>query len=528
MLGAVLELAPRKSVIEQAKALDAERAASGTRSPLHGLPVLLKDNIAIDAEYGMNTTAGSYTLLDSIVPGDAPLVSNLHAAGAIVIGKTSLSVWANFRGNLTQGWSPRGGYSSSAYLIGGNPCSSSSGSGIAASVGLAPLILGSETDGSINCPASRNGIVGVKPTIGLVSRFGVIPISSTQDTVGPIMRWVEDAATILSTISTPRSSAPGSPALDAATADQPDSTDQGGSGTDYGSKLANLALHQRDLPLEGVRIGIVDGLFVNTTYNGFTDDVVDAYYQALDALEQGGATLVNVTLGVVQNETALNAAFNAELTVLYTEVQEGLENYISFLTEVPSGTRTLGALVEFANQHPNLELPVTDRGDESSQSDFLTALLSPIYGPLQPGQSTTDFSQRPLNATYAAALIDGKERVSASISAALEQYDVGVIVGPADGFLYSLAAIAANPSMTVPSGFYGQAVQPNVGTRPIWPFPGAPVGLSFIAEKWDEATMLRVGRGFEVMQQRLGRGGYDGVVRTLEQVTPTTQIQDVM
>lgn len=522
VLQAVLEVAPEESLLRQARELDDERKKSGPRSPLHGLPILLKDNIAIDSKYHLNTTAGSYTLLNSIVPGDAPLVENLHAAGGIVLGKAQMSVWAQFRGNLTQGWSPRGGYSSSAYLIGGNPCSSSSGSGIAASIGLAPIILGSETDGSINCPASRNGVVGFKPTVGLVSRFGVIPISSTQDTVGPLVRWVEDVATILTTISTPQSTEGGASQLDAATADQPASV-ASGQAIDYGSVLASLSLKHKDKPLAGKRIGIVDGLFVNVTYNGFNEQVPDIYYEALRTLEEGGATLVNVTFDIVSNPTALQEVFDAETTILETEIQQGLESYTSYLTEVPSGTRNLGALVQFAYDNPELELPVTDQGDESDQSDFLTGLVSPFYAPLQPGET-----RRTLNQTYARALQVSNQQTRAAIRATLQMYDVTTIVGPADGFIYSLAAVAGSPSMTMPSGFLGDDVSPTVGTRPIWPFPGAPVGLSFIADRWQELELLKVGRGFEVMQQRKGLGGYDGVVRTLEEVTPTTQIVDVL
>ena len=214
VLRAVIETNP--SALAQAAALDRERATKGPRGPLHGNPVLLKDNIATQPSDGMNTTAGSFALLGSVVPRDAHVAAKLREAGAILLGKANLSEWANFRGNVPSGFSGRGGQATSPYVPLGDPCGSSSGSGIGGAIGLAAVTLGSETDGSIVCPSSFNNLVGIKPTVGLTSRagggcrlpralaraqrFAVVPISEHQDTVGPMTRSVADAAIVLSTI----------------------------------------------------------------------------------------------------------------------------------------------------------------------------------------------------------------------------------------------------------------------------------------------------------------------------------------
>ena len=196
-INAVLELNP--DALKTAAALDRERQSKGPRSPLHGVPVLVKDNI--DTSGPMKTTAGSLALLDAPAPKDAPLVARLHAAGALLLGKTNLSEWANFRGqHSTSGWSARGGQTRNPYALDRNPSGSSSGSAAAVAAGLCVVAVGTETDGSIVSPASINGLVGLKPTVGLVSRAGIIPISASQDTAGPMARTVRDAAQLLTVL----------------------------------------------------------------------------------------------------------------------------------------------------------------------------------------------------------------------------------------------------------------------------------------------------------------------------------------
>ncbi|KAG8684810.1 hypothetical protein FRC11_011567, partial [Ceratobasidium sp. 423] len=197
-LNAILETNPY--AIEQARTLDEERKSSGKRSALHGIPILVKDSIATLASEGMNTTAGSYALLGSVVRDEATVVAKLRKAGAIILGKTNLCEWSHARGDLPNGWSARGGQTTNPYHPGSDPCGSSSGSAVAMAIGLAAGSLGAETDGSIICPASYNNVVGVKPTVGLTSRAGVIAMSIHQDTIGPITRSVADAATILTII----------------------------------------------------------------------------------------------------------------------------------------------------------------------------------------------------------------------------------------------------------------------------------------------------------------------------------------
>lgn len=239
----------------------------------------------------MNTTAGSFALLNSVPPCDASIIERLRKAGAIILGKTNMSVWAQARGQTTQGWSPRGGYTSSAFLRHGNACSSSSGAGVSASIGLAAANIGTETDGSIICPSTRNGIVGFKPTVGFASRFGIIPISSSQDTAGPIVQSVEDAAIILTSMFTPRTAFQIS--LDPAVKNQPSRVAKG---IDYAKELIDLHLEEKEKPLENVRIGVLKGPFIDPKANNFDGQVVEIYNESLKQLEAAGATLIEVAI----------------------------------------------------------------------------------------------------------------------------------------------------------------------------------------------------------------------------------------
>jgi amidase len=261
----------------------------------------------------MNTTAGSFALLNSVPPGDSIIVASLRKAGAVILGKTNMSVWAQARGNTTQGWSPRGGYTYSAFYPRGNACSSSSGAGVATSIGLAAASIGSETDGSIICPGTRNSLVGFKPTVGFASRFGIIPISSTQDTAGPMTKSVEDAAIMLTSMFTPKNPFQGK--LDSAVQKQPRKVARG---IDYAQRLIDLHLEDKEYPLVNVRIGITRGALIDPDQNDFDEEVVEVYEKALKQLEQAGATLVNVTFECNAQEvsddrhTVLSAEFYGE------------------------------------------------------------------------------------------------------------------------------------------------------------------------------------------------------------------------
>ncbi|KAI0922743.1 hypothetical protein AcV5_009638 [Taiwanofungus camphoratus] len=265
-LRAVIETNP--SALQQALQLDNERKSSGARGPLHGIPILVKDNIATLHSEGMNTTAGSHALLGSVVPRDATVAAKLRTAGAILLGKANLSEWANFRGKVPSGFSGRGGQCTNPYVPLGDPSGSSSGSGVATATGLAAGSLGTETDGSIVSPSSTCNLVGIKPTVGLTSRAGVIPISSHQDTVGPMCRTVADAAVILSAIA-------GRDPLDDYTLSSPAIV------PDYTKALKSDGL-------KGTRLGVPRKLFEKEDAN-----VVKAFDTAVETIRALGATVVD-------------------------------------------------------------------------------------------------------------------------------------------------------------------------------------------------------------------------------------------
>ncbi|KAK0527679.1 hypothetical protein OC842_004785, partial [Tilletia horrida] len=264
-LNAVIETAPREYLLAEAARRDEERAQGKKRGHIHGIPILVKDNFATNATMSMSTTAGSYALLGAVSPRNARIITDaVERGGAIILGKTNMSAWAQFKGYLdAQGWSPRGGYTTSAYFPGGNTCGSSSGSAVAASVGLAGATLGTDTDGSIVCPASSNALVGFKPTVGLVSRAGTIPISSTQDSGGPIVQTVADAARV--------AMLGGFDGYDEATRHRPRHARRGA------DHVRAIERRGGTRALEGVRIGILADEFVNATLGEFDPAVLPLY-----------------------------------------------------------------------------------------------------------------------------------------------------------------------------------------------------------------------------------------------------------
>ena len=294
-LNSVIELNP--DALDIADALDKERASSGVRGPLHGVPILIKDNI--DTADKMMTTAGSLALLGSRPKQDAFIVQQLRKAGAVILGKTNLSEWANFRSSFSSsGWSSRGGQTKNPYVLDRNPCGSSSGSGVAVAANLCAGAIGTETDGSVTCPASINGVVGLKPTVGLVSRSGIIPISHSQDTAGPMTRSVKDAALLLGALTG---------------VDARDTSTQEGAGKapkDYTSTLSADGL-------KGARIGIVRNLF------GFHQSVDALIETALDVLRDLGAELVEDA-----NITTKDKFRESEYEVMLYEYKHGPERLL--------------------------------------------------------------------------------------------------------------------------------------------------------------------------------------------------------
>jgi amidase len=440
-LNAILELNPDALMI--AEQMDKERITQGPRGVLHGIPVLIKDNI--DTHDRMTTTAGSLALQGSIPPRDAFLVTKLRSAGAVLLGKTNLSEWANFRGALsTSGWSGRGGQTRNPYALDRNPSGSSSGSAVAVSANLCAVAVGTETDGSILSPSSYTGIVGIKPTLGLVSRSGIIPIAHSQDTAGPMARTVTDAATLLGVLA-------GSDPDDSATAQ---SSTKGQ--TDYTRILDPNGLR-------GTRLGIARNFF------GFHPKVDELMEMALAEMKRGGAELVDPIQ--VPKPPALEAA---ESEVLHYEMKADMNAYLARLGP-NAPVHTLRDIIRFNQQHRNQELRLFGQED---------LVKSEQKGPL------TDKAYLEARATCRRlARIEG-------IDAALTEHRLDAIVAPTStpahltdwangdhwlGDSTTLAAVAGYPSITVPAGFVH----------------GLPIGVSFFAEAWSEPKLLRIAFAFE-------------------------------
>ncbi len=441
-LGAVIETNP--DALDIAAELDRERRANGPRSPLHGIPVALKDNV--DTRDGMTTTAGSLALEGSVPPRDAFIVERLREAGAVVLAKLNLSEWANFRGERSSsGWSARGGQTRNPYALDRNPCGSSSGSAVAASANLAALTIGTETNGSIVCPSSANGIVGVKPTVGLWSRSGIVPISRSQDTAGPMCRTVRDAAVLLA-------SAIGVDADDPATA-----FSQGQAHGDYVRLLDPGAL-------AGARIGVAG------SFPGFSPDVLALFDEAVDALRSEGAA-------VVETETPVSASWrdDAPLLVLEYEFKAGVDAYLASLgPDAP--VKSLAEIIDFNERNADVEMP--HFGQER-------LIASQERGPL------TDRAYLDALASIRRATRED------GIDATMDRHGLDAIAAPSRGLAWKTdhilgdrlgggssagpAAIAGYPHVTVPMGRVS----------------GLPAGLSFFGRRWSEPVLLRLAYAYE-------------------------------
>jgi len=440
-LNAVIELNPEAEAI--AATLDRERRAAGPRGPMHGIPILLKDNI--DTHDRLRTTAGSLALADSMPLRDAFIVERLRAAGAVILGKTNLSEWANFRGALsTSGWSGRGGLTRNPYALDRNPSGSSSGSGVAVAANLCAVAVGTETDGSILSPSSFNGIVGLKPTVGLVSRSGIIPIAQSQDTAGPMARSVADAAILLGVLS---GADPRDPATAAST---------GRSHADYTPFLDPYAL-------AGARLGVARAFF------GFHRQVDSLMEAALAGLAKMGAELVDPV--EVPRSPKLDAA---EGEVLHYEFKAGINTYLASLGP-GAPMRHLADLISFNHRNADQEL------HWFGQEEFLKAEAK---GPL------TDSAYLEAVATCRQlARVEG-------IDATMDRHKLDAIIAPTTGPAHltdlaigdhdlggstSPAAVAGYPSITVPMG---QVL-------------GLPVGISFFGRAWSEPRLIALAYAFE-------------------------------
>ncbi|MBI3789884.1 MAG: amidase [Gemmatimonadetes bacterium] len=441
-LRAVLERNPDALAI--ARERDAERKAGKLRGPLHGIPVLIKGNI--DTADRMQTTAGSYALAGKPAPKDAFLVERLRAAGAIILGKTNLSEWANFRStHSSSGWSGMGGQTRNPYALDRSPSGSSSGSGSAGAANLAALTIGTETDGSITSPSSVNGLVGIKPTVGLVSRSGIVPISHSQDTAGPMCRTVRDAALLLSAIT-------GVDARDGATAAQ------AGKVGDYMAALVPDAL-------KGKRIGIP-----RKVYYGYHPAVDALAEQAISALKAAGAVIVDPA-----DLPGAGKYGDEEFEVLLYEFKADMAAYLAS-RGASTTMRTMDDLIAFNAKDKARELAIF--GQEIME-------LSAKKGPL------TD-------AAYRKARNECVDRARThGIDAIMARLKLDAFMAPTNGPAWLIdhvngdagnggsstqpAAVAGYPSITVPAGLVH----------------GLPVGMQFWGKAWSEATLIGIAYGFE-------------------------------
>ena len=440
-LNSIIELNP--DVLSIADELDAERKQTGARGPMHGIPVVIKDNI--DTADKMSTTAGSLALVGSKPPSDSFLVQQLRRAGAVILGKTNLSEWANIRSShSTSGWSGRGGLTKNPYALNRNTSGSSSGSGAAVSANLCAVGVGTETDGSIVSPSSLNGLVGIKPTVGLVSRTGVIPISHTQDTPGPMARSVHDAAILLGALT-------GVDSEDRATI-----ASKGKFSDDYTRFLDPKGL-------KGARIGVV------RFYFGYHEGVDRLMADALTVLKEQGAILIDP----VETKT-FGQLGNAEDLVLSYELKADMNKYLSRLG-VNSPVHTLKEIIEYNEKNKSSEMPYF------GQDLFIKA---EARGPLTKKE-------------YVDALAKCRKMMRTDgIDAVMKKYKLDALVAPTDspawltdlvdgdhflGGSSTAAAVAGYPSITVPAGMVS----------------GLPVGMSFFGKAWSEPMLIKLAYSFE-------------------------------
>lgn len=440
-INSVIELNPDALAI--ADGLDKERKAGKRRGPLHGIPVLIKDNI--DTADRMMTTAGSLALVGSKPAKDAFVAQKLRAAGAVILGKANLSEWANIRSShSTSGWSGRGGLTRNPYVLDRNACGSSSGSGAATSANLCVVAIGTETDGSIVCPSSANGLVGIKPTVGLVSRAGIIPISHSQDGAGPMARTVADAALVLGALT-------GADPDDPATAES-----QGKSSTDYLPFLDPKGL-------QGARIGVV------RKYFGFNDAVDALMNEAVDVIKRAGATVVDPA-----DIPTIGKFDDSELIVFMYELKADLNAYLARLGP-NAPVHTLKEIIEFNEKNREKEMPYF------GQDLFIKAEAK---GPLTEKE-------------YVDALTKDRQlsRVQ-GIDAVMDKFQLDALVAPTGnpawitdlvngdhvtGGSSTAAAVAGYPNVNVPAGEVF----------------GLPVGISFFGRAWSEANLVKYAYAFE-------------------------------
>jgi amidase len=450
-LHAIITVNP--DLLTQARALDEERQAGNVRGPLHGIPVLLKDNI--EAREKMPTTAGSLALLNNYTGRDAAITKKLRASGALILGKANLSEWANFRSTRSSsGWSGVAGQTHNPYDLAKTPCGSSSGSAVAVAADLTLLAIGTETDGSITCPASINGVVGIKPTIGLVSRTGIVPISHRQDSAGPMARTVHDAAVLLTAMA-------GYDNTDASTTY---ALTKGVFGIDYSRRLEQI-------DIRGKRIGVLRG------NAGFHDGVDQLFEQAIADLTSAGAVIIDgLEFAEAENQ---DQYFGDYTNTLLLDFKRDLNSYLASLPEVPEQAANLDALIAFNKANAAREMPWF--GQELFEQS--AALI--------------DFDDAEYGKTVAALT-----RITRNaIDTLLQEHKLAALIAPTRGAAWSIdkingdagsggsstyAAISGYPHITVPMGFIHHL----------------PVGLSFMGTAFAEVELIQIAHVYEQTSQR--------------------------
>src|SRR6266567_2470939 len=463
-LNSILQVNP--DALDIAGQIDQMRQSGTVLGPMMGIPILLKDNV--DTHDQMQTAAGSLALVGTPALQDSTVAANLRKAGAIILGKTNLSEWANFRSFFSSsGWSGRGGQCNMPYALDRNPCGSSSGSGAATSGNLTTVSIGTETDGSIVCPANANGVVGIKPTVGLVSRAGVIPISHTQDTVGPHARTVADAATVLTAI-VQRTPDPRDPATS--------TSPLGKLGQPRPAPPVDYRAFLNSKGLKGARIGVV------RDFEGFSPHADAIFDSAVAAIQNAGASLVDPVS--FPHLADINSG-TAEFTVLLFDFKTDIANYLNTRTGMPISSPTLQALIDFNNANANQEMPFFAQEIFDLANTF----------------SSDPNAVQPLGLSYNDSLaIDQKIGATEGIDQLLNNNNLDALIAGTDNpawptdlinsdhFVFgtsSPAAIVGYPIINVPAGMTF----------------GVPVGISFIGTAFSEPTLIKLASGFEAVTQ---------------------------
>lgn len=467
-VNAIIEVNP--DALEMAKAADKLRKRGTVLGPLHGIPILLKDNI--DTGDKMQTSAGSFALVGQPAKQDSTVAAKLRAGGAVILGKTNLSEWANFRSfESTSGWSGRGGQTNNPYALDRNPCGSSSGSGAATSANFAAVSIGTETDGSIVCPGNANGVAAIKPTVGLVSRAGVVPISHTQDTAGPHGRTVADAAAVLGVIQSRTSDG-----RDTATGNVP----LGWQGTGK-TRPANIPTdYTRFIDangLRGARIGLT-----RAGLNGFDPNVptpqavLDAFEAAVDALTAAGATVIDLDAAGFTFPSA-----DGEFFVLLYDFKGDVTNYFKTRAGVPVAGGTLQDAIDFNNAHADLEMPFFNQDIfELAQSITLDPnFIDPNFG-----------------MSYNQALEIDRQAGINGIDKALHDFQLDAIVSATDNPAWSTDLIYGDHFIFGTSGLAAAEGYPIVQV-PAGVVQGMPLGISFFGTAFSEPTLIKLASGFE-------------------------------